>query len=315
MAPSGLMWASMWVLVHAAKFLLVLWDRGTLYSVLAVVFALLGQLDSPFFFAFHLIGVMHLSSTVQIVIQSITYNGRQLLMTAVLVVLVVYLAAILSFFFFRDFFVIDVTARLGENAPGEYLCETVYSCFFLILNKGVRGGDVGGAIVEPSFDEEPRAWFWRLGFDLTFYIVVAVIMLNGVVVGIITATFGELRAAAVSNESELSSACFICGCPHEDFDQEGGFSVHVRQRHNVWKYVNFTSYLRWKKEEGLSMSPMEVYVWRQIVSEDQSSFAWLDFPSKEKSRKAAESATVLRTLEEILQKLSRPEATMVTEME
>jgi hypothetical protein len=52
------------------------------------------------------------------------------------------------------------------------------------------------------------------------------------------ATFGELRAAAVSNESELSSACFICGCPHEDFDQEGGFSVHVRQRHNVWKYVS-----------------------------------------------------------------------------
>jgi hypothetical protein len=35
--------------------------------------------------------------------------------------------------------------------------------------------------VEPSFDEEPRAWFWRLGFDLTFYIVVAVIMLNGAV--------------------------------------------------------------------------------------------------------------------------------------
>ncbi len=37
--------------------------------------------------------------------------------------------------------------------------------------------------------------------------------------------------------------------------------------------------------------------------------------AQEKSRKAAESATVLRTLEEILQKLSRPEATMVTEME
>ena len=38
-----------------------------------------------------------------------------------LVVLVVYLAAILSFFFFRDFFVIDVTARLGENVCGHLL--------------------------------------------------------------------------------------------------------------------------------------------------------------------------------------------------
>jgi hypothetical protein len=35
------------------------------------------------------------------------------------------------------------------------------------------------AIVAPSFNEEPRAWFLRVGFDLSFYLVVAVIMLNG----------------------------------------------------------------------------------------------------------------------------------------
>ncbi len=86
--------------------------------------------------------------------------------------------------------------------------------------------------------------FWRLAFDLTFYIIIAVILLNGVIVGIISTTFGELKDAAQRNKQELSSSCFVCGCPHEDFDGEGGFAVHVRKRHNLWKYVNLVLHLQ-----------------------------------------------------------------------
>ena len=109
----------------------------------------------------------------------------------------------------------------------------MYECFFFSLNRGIRGGDIGSAIVNPSIEYERSLWFWRFAFDLTFYLLVAVILLNGVVVGIITATFGELRAAAVAKADDLESVCFICNCPHEDFDSEGGFASHVENRHSV----------------------------------------------------------------------------------
>ncbi len=72
----------------------------------------------------------------------------------------------------------------------------------------------------------------------------------------------------------------------------------------LWTYTNYILYLHW---------PLESVVWRQLMGDSVSatktqSFAWLDFPSKDKAR-VIESAAILDRLEAIEVKLGRLAAT------
>ncbi len=53
------------VLSRIVKFCMVFTDGPTVYAIACVFFALLGQLVSPFFFAFHLLDIVHRSETLQ----------------------------------------------------------------------------------------------------------------------------------------------------------------------------------------------------------------------------------------------------------
>jgi hypothetical protein len=73
-----------------------------LYYAAYVTFTYLGNFVSPFFYAFHLLDLVHRVETLKAVVRSVTYNGQQLIMTVVLVVVVVYLYAIVGFVMFRE---------------------------------------------------------------------------------------------------------------------------------------------------------------------------------------------------------------------
>lgn len=91
--------------------------------------------------------------------------------------------------------------------------------------------------------------------------------------GIIVDTFSELRDEKFEIEDDMSSRCFICSLPADEFDRTGtsrqpltwgfdvkcahttttnaggGFSNHVKYEHNMWAYLFFLNYLDLKDDE------------------------------------------------------------------
>ena len=94
-------------------------------------------------------------------------------------IMVVYWYTLVSFNSFRDYF--NTTIYLPDGtSKTEYVCDTLYECFFFTLDLGLRsGGGIGDAVLAPSFQAEQRTFFARLFFDLSFFAIVCVILLNG----------------------------------------------------------------------------------------------------------------------------------------
>lgn len=52
---------------------------------------------------------------------------------------------------------------------------------------------------------------FRLLFDLTFFFLVIVIIIQNLVFGVIIDTFSDLRAEKNKDEDMIKNTCFICG--------------------------------------------------------------------------------------------------------
>ncbi len=62
----------------------------------------------------------------------------------------------------------------------QYACENMYQCFFFTTNAGLRsGGGIGDAVTPPAIATQEALYFARLVFDLSFFAIVVVILLNG----------------------------------------------------------------------------------------------------------------------------------------
>ena len=70
-----------------------------------------------FLTAFHLLDIVYRSEALKNVLASVTHNGRQLLMTAVLMMFVVYVYSIVGFSKFRDDYVVDASTSGGVRGP------------------------------------------------------------------------------------------------------------------------------------------------------------------------------------------------------
>ena len=100
------------IIIWAFNFSLMLTQPIVVYYCAYVVFTWLGNFVSSFFFAFHLLDLLHRVETLKAVVKSVTYNGRQLIMTVLLVAVVVYIYTIFGFSIFRDTAVVVRTGVL-----------------------------------------------------------------------------------------------------------------------------------------------------------------------------------------------------------
>ena len=123
--------------------------------------------------------------TLQNVIQSVTRNGRSIVVTGVLGVIIVYLFSVAAFLFLRDDFVIDV-----DDNP-ERACDSLLMCIVTSMNQGLRnGGGIGDVLKERSSSDPLYAG--RVAYDMLFFFVLIVIVLN-LIFGVIIDTFADLR--------------------------------------------------------------------------------------------------------------------------
>jgi len=112
-------------------------------------------------------------------------------------------------------------------------------------------------------------------YNLSFVLLINLV-LQAVVSGIIIDTFSEMRAENEAKEADMNTICFICSINRDDFEQAGiSFSDHIREEHNMWKYLYFKLYLDLK--DPLSFSGPENHAHEKM--KDKQSFVRL-FPIK-----------------------------------
>ncbi|CUG89031.1 transmembrane protein, putative [Bodo saltans] len=240
--------------------LLIAMRRFTTTYYLALILASLCALFiDPYFAAIHLLGLINKSASLRTVIVAITQNGKSLLLTMGLGVIVVYMFSIMGYMYFPSAFGGGderTSATISEN------CQTLGRCFMFILTNGLRqGGGVGDLMDKASWDSPML--FHRMGYDFAFYALVNVVFLN-ILFGIIIDTFAELRDDKRRKEEDMNTCCFICGLDAEVFEKEGGgFKRHVHRDHNMWQYLYFIYYLRLKDPNDFN--GQESFVYREMV--------------------------------------------------
>ncbi|XP_060113469.1 inositol 1,4,5-trisphosphate receptor type 2 [Heteronotia binoei] len=282
----------------------VIMDMAFLYHVAYMLVCMLGLCVHEFFYSFLLFDLVYREETLLNVIKSVTRNGRSIILTAVLALILVYLFSIVGFLFLKDDFIMEVE-RLKNRTPVadtdtvptmtltamfetcgkdnctttipaintgeededglERTCDTLLMCIVTVLNQGLRnGGGVGDVLRKPSKDEPLFAA--RVVYDLLFYFIVIIIVLN-LIFGVIIDTFADLRSEKQKKEEILKTTCFICGLERDKFDNKTvSFEEHIKSEHNMWHYLYFIVLVRVK--DPTEYTGPESYVAQMIVEKN-----------------------------------------------
>ncbi|XP_041353187.1 ryanodine receptor-like isoform X2 [Gigantopelta aegis] len=225
-------------------------DNSFLYIVWYFIFSVFGNFNH-FFFAAHLLDVAIGFKTLRTIMQSVTHNGKQLVLTVMLLCVLVYIYTVIAFNFFRKFYVKE------EDGQVDYKCHDMMTCFVYHLHTGVRAGGGIGDEIEPADGDAYE--MYRILFDITFFFFVIVILL-AIIQGLIIDAFGELRDQLEQVKEDMESKCFICGIGKEYFDKvPHGFETHVQNEHNFANYMFFLMHLINKPDT--EYTGQETYVW------------------------------------------------------
>jgi hypothetical protein len=253
---------------------------NTLFYVLYVICALLGVVAKiQFAYCYHLLDLVMMNQDLQNVVKSVSGPWKQLGMTTVLGVFVIYIFSLVGFYVFDDFY----NAETGTDE-----CGTMIRCFFTFLHNGLLPG--GGIADYISFElgyqpfQTGQTWWstWQYTFrtiyDLLYFIAVTVLLLN-IIFGIILDEFSKLREEKAERDDLMTNFCFVCELEKGDFDDEaskrkppqsGGFARHIGSEHNMWDYVFYLIYLQ--KKDSTEFTGAETYVEKQLLKD---SIDWL----------------------------------------
>ncbi|KAM5280264.1 inositol 1,4,5-trisphosphate-gated calcium channel ITPR1 isoform 1-T1 [Ctenodactylus gundi] len=108
-------------------------DVEFLYHLLYLVICAMGLFVHEFFYSLLLFDLVYREETLLNVIKSVTRNGRSIILTAVLALILVYLFSIVGYLFFKDDFILEVdrlpnetvVPETGESLAGEFLYADV----------------------------------------------------------------------------------------------------------------------------------------------------------------------------------------------
>uniref|UniRef100_A0A8C2L2P8 Inositol 1,4,5-trisphosphate receptor n=1 Tax=Cyprinus carpio TaxID=7962 RepID=A0A8C2L2P8_CYPCA len=275
-------------------------DKEFLFHLLYLLICTLGLFGHVFFYSLLLFDLVNREETLLNVIKSVTRNGRSIVLTAVLGLILVYLFSIVGYMFFKDDFILEVnripngTLEEGVNLASGFLsegvcdgqnvscltadveeevlrcvfiddveraCDSLWMCMITVLSHGLRsGGGVGDVLRKPSKGE--RLFAARVVYDLLFFFLVIIIVLN-LIFGVIIDTFADLRSEKQRKEEILKTTCFICGLERDKFDNKTvTFEEHIKEEHNLWHYLYFIVLVRVK--DSTEYTGPESYVAQMI---------------------------------------------------
>jgi hypothetical protein len=173
-----------WVYVYKS----ILMKTTPVQLFLHILLGILGAAYRPIFHTLHLILIILMSKTAYYVVRSITTHAKQLGITLLLALFIIFFYAFITFDRYSNRWQDDV------NNNGEIvMCNDLWECWFYAVNLGFRngGGLADSMNVEPAHGNESH-FFPKFAYDITFFVLVNVISLN-IIFGIIIDTFASMR--------------------------------------------------------------------------------------------------------------------------
>ena len=224
------------------KYISILWDKDIVPLSWSLVIGILANLHPSNFYLYslQLFPIFNLFSTMRTVIYAVQIRYRQFISTTFLIIILILVYSSLSYYFFQpEFYNEDIK---------ENLCETYFSCFFMLLNLGVRSGSIGFQM--KSADD--RTYWSEFLFEWVFFFSIILIMLN-IINGIIVDTFQALREQNNVKDDVLHNVCYICSHNRSIFEMNGiNFNHHREKEHSILNYYHYLIKVTLTDEQDLN---------------------------------------------------------------
>lgn len=174
------------------------------------------------------------------VLRAVWQPKWRIIVTFLMVILIMYLYAVISFVMFEN----DFKKNIEDS------CQNIFGCFIVIFDSWYKDG-LGGFLSEESpataEDGTYKARWGRIIFDFMFFLIVPTLLIN-ILSGIIIDNFAERRSNRDMIKQRQQSQCYICGVENIEIDD---FDNHTKFKHNIWDYMYYIGYLKYMKSENL----------------------------------------------------------------
>ena len=244
--------------------------------LLNILFLAIGN---PLFLSIETIFIVGIFPSLLNIFRAFTAKFSSLITCLCFTYLIIYIYNWFALFYLRDNFKFEeVLQYQSENFILESFCHSSIQCYLSLINYGTRsGGGIGDVLPVVSYKNDTNIFISRFFFDMTFYILVVMIMGN-ITFGLIVDSFGALRDETYQYEKDKEDICFICqlsrdGCLFENIN----FDNHINNEHNIWNYVDFLCYLH--LYDSNNFSRIERYVWDKLIEKD---YGWIPIKNDER---------------------------------
>ena len=189
-----------------------------------------GEIAYPFL----LLAIVNLNPTLKNIVLGIKLKYLELILTFLLAFIIMFVYSNLGFYFFNDNF----NDTMGGHE--DNYCASLVFCFMSTLDYGLRNrGGVGDLMTRISFKRNTGRYMGRFFYDVTFFLLIVIIMID-MVFGIIIESFQELCNEDQKHENDKKSHCFICHVNRATVEKNRhNFNEHREKTHNLWNYVNY----------------------------------------------------------------------------
>ena len=243
--------------------------------VLDILFLIFGH---PLFLSFETLFIYGVFSFLVIIFKSFTEKLSTLLSCLLFNYLIIYVYNYITIFYLRDSIDFGKVFHYdSEILIPEKFCQSSIQCFLVLISYGTRaGGGIGDNLPKISYKRDINMFFARFVYDMSFYILVIMIMGN-VTFGLIVDSFGALRDETYRYENDRKNKCFICqlsrdGCLLRNIDYE----KHIKKNHQLWSYVDFLCYLHLYNANDFTR--IEGSVWDKLLEKD---YDWIPINKEE----------------------------------
>ncbi|GMF27954.1 unnamed protein product [Phytophthora fragariaefolia] len=243
-----------------------------IYCLLQIFISILGSYVNKLYFAFLLLDVVERYKELNYVLRSISRPAKALGVTTILYLIVVYVFAVVGFFFFReDFTPANELTHAQREGRAPYTCQRLFQCFLVSLDQGLKSdGGLGTYLRQLPLGASAHS-YGRLAFDVLYNILLVVLLLN-LIFGVIIDTFASLRSDDQEKLLDMHGRCFICSIDAYTFDRatKRGFHDHVSRDHNMWHYLYLFVHIR--KKNITEYNGLELFLAIRMAKKDMSFF-------------------------------------------
>ena len=278
-------------------------------------FSILAIYISQWFFVPCLLDVVQQFPLMRFLVEAVERNVVKIGFTVLLALLLLYFYATIAYLSFPDQYTFN----------GHMDCGDLLTCFKTHIDYGLNVAPNWdyGSFVKPDL----AGWFasspWGFlissifgSFFVISFIILINLVLQSVISGVIIDTFGSMREEAEAIEADIKGGCFICSISRDEFESNGiDYNSHIKDEHNMWKYVWLKYYLL--EKDPLLFTGPERFAFDQM--REKASFLKL-FPVKrslsldrQKARaKSVDSTVELKSVYELIMSLDESQKQLRT---